>query len=172
MSSYLNAGTVAGGTLCAWLMITDEDKSDLHEPRFNWTYQLRGGKNETNRTPWVALWSASRGMSGDSTAPLYALGQDASGAGRFEYQYTVSRGMVRPYFIRGTVKDAGGTPVTGVEVQGFLTGSDIYVGSTFSDGAGNYELPTIYTGSQHYLVAYNAGNGQAGTTVNTLTPSL
>ena len=174
MSMYLNSGTLAtGGSMNCNLAIHDEDKSDLHEPRYNWTYQMRNAKQAGGGGwGWMELWPTSRGMSGDPTQSLYAFGQDAGEGGRFEWQPSISRGMIRPYFIRGQVKDAGGTAVTGCNVQAYLTATDQYVGATYTDSNGNYELPTIFTGQAHYCVAYNDGNNQAGTTINTLMPAL
>ena len=174
MSQYLNSGTLAaGGSMHCNLAIHDEDKHDLFNPRYNWTYQQRnqaeagggGGK-------WLELWPTSKMASGDSTVALCMLGQDISDAGRFEYQSSISRGIIRPYFIRGTIKDSLGVAVTGARVQAIVDATDTYVNQVYSDSNGNYELPTIYIGQNHYLVAYNDGNQQAGTSVNTIQPVL
>lgn len=172
MSSLLNAAFVAGGTLNATLQIHDEDRSDLWQPRFNYTYHQRNAISDALKVPWLDIWPQAKLSSGDSTVALALFGQDSNESGRFEYQPTISRGVVRPSFIRGTVTDAVGTPVGGANVQGFLTASDLYVGEIGTASNGTYELPTQYAGQAHYLVAYNPGNNTAGTTVNTLNPAL
>lgn len=163
---------VNGGMSSNWNAIWDADKYDLFEPRFNWTYQMRNAKQVgAARVPWVELWPTSRFASGDSTVALAMLGMDISDAGRFESQSSVSRGMVRPYFIRGQVT-SDGNAVPGVTIKGYLTVGDTRMGATATDNNGNYELPTIGIGAAHYIVAYNPGNNQAGTSVNTITPVL
>jgi hypothetical protein len=174
MSQYLNSGMLAsGGSMFASLSIHDEDKTDLHNPRFNWTYQQRNQAEVGGGcAKWVELWPTSKMASGDSTVALCMLGQDMSASGHFEYQSSISRGMVRPYFIRGTVKDSVGAAVTGARVQAIVADTNTYAGQVYSDSNGKYELPTIFIGNNHYLVAYNDGNSQAGTSVNTIQPVL
>jgi hypothetical protein len=170
MSQFLSQNGGIGGN---WLSIQDEDKSDLYLTQYSYGYQQRCDKQAGGgQGNWVELWSSPSGISGDPTAPMFPLGQDATCGGRFESQSSISRGMIRPYFIRGTVKDSGGTPVAGATVKGYTTVGDVFVGSRGTDNSGNYELPTAQIGLAHYLVAYNGGNNQAGTTVNTLTPVL
>lgn len=172
MSQFMNSGAAAG-TLNAWLMIADEDNSDQFEPRFNWCYQGRNSKSAGGTPMWIDLWPSPRLGSGDSTVALALFGQDWSDAGKFEYPSTISRGMVRPFFFRGTCKNSVGNPLGGAVVQGFLTATDAYVGEVACASNGTYELPTIYSGAAHYLVAYYPGSPDiAGTTLNTLTPSL
>jgi hypothetical protein len=162
-----------GGVWNGVVGIQDEDKSDLFLAQFNYTYQQRCDKQAGGgHGLWIELWPSSSGLSGDPSSDLFLLGQDATCGGRFEAQSSISRGMIRPYFVRGQVKDSGGTPVAGATVKGYTTVGDVFVGSRGTDNSGNYELPTTQIGLAHYLVAYNTGNNQAGTTVNTLTPVL
>jgi hypothetical protein len=172
MSYLLNASAV--GPMGQFLAIHDEDKNDLFEPRYNYNYQARNSKQAGagQGNMWLELWPVSRIASGDSTVSLALLGQDCSDVGRFEYQSSISRGMVRPYFIRGQCRDQNGNALGGAIVQGFLTANDLTVGEVACDANGYYELPTIYSGQNHYVVAYYASGSLAGTSVNTINPVL
>jgi hypothetical protein len=75
-------------------------------------------------------------------------------------------------YIQGVCRDSIGGPIGGVNVQGFRTSDDLYIGETQTNDQGRYELRCPNTPTdQHYLVAYYTAGGLAGTTVNTLIPT-
>lgn len=124
------------------------------------------------RNKFITLWPVSMQMSGDLSPGFSQIGQDASGVASWAPMQRSSRGNGASKFIMGQCKDSGGNGVSGATVQGFLTGSDKYIGETTADSLGNYELQSVYPATAHYLVAYRAGSPDiAGTTVNTLTPT-
>ncbi|NVN88938.1 MAG: hypothetical protein HXX15_22930, partial [Rhodopseudomonas sp.] len=127
----------------------------------------RGGQGN-----WIELWPTSKMMAGDPSASSIYFGQDAAEAGRFEAPSSISRGSTRPWFIRGTCKDSGGNPLGGAAVQCFRTSDDLFVSQVGCDDRGQYEVPTPYPGVAHYLVAQYASGSLAGSTVDTLIPTL
>ena len=169
MSYFLGTGAaMSQGNVLA---VHDEERTPIFAaPAYGWNFRLR--------TPMLDAvlfyqWPQSRMSSGDPTACLSA---DGVCSGRTSGWWDVPDqgygGMTRPYFINGQTLDSGGSPIAAL-VQGFTTVGDIYVGEVGSDSNGNYSLPTLYIGLNHYLVAYRAGSPDtAGTTVNTLTPGL
>lgn len=74
--------------------------------------------------------------------------------------------------VRGVTKDSTSTPLGGVTVSLFLTSTNALLGTTVSDGSGNYDFPLFTPVGPFYVVAYKAGSPDvAGTTVNTLVAS-
>ena len=74
--------------------------------------------------------------------------------------------------ILGVTKDSTSTPLGGVTVSLFLTSTNALLGTTISDGSGNYDFPLFTPVGPFYVVAYKAGSPDvAGTTVNTLVAS-
>lgn len=126
--------------------------------------------------PWGdgQIWPTSRFSGSDYNGGLF--GQDATTTGKYGiqdrgYGYDES-GNASRLKLRGTTRDQYGNPLGSCIVQGYLTVNDLFVFQVTSDAAGYYELPTPYSGQQHYIVAYLAGSPDvAGTSVNTLTPS-
>jgi hypothetical protein len=79
-----------------------------------------------------------------------------------------------PSYLRifGVTKDSGGVALGGCSVKLYQTVGDVYIDSTLSDGAGNYEFRTASLSTAYYVVAYKAGAPDlAGTTVNTIVGS-
>jgi hypothetical protein len=73
------------------------------------------------------------------------------------------------FSLTGRTLDSTSAALPGCRVEGFTTGSDIYIGDTVSDGSANYTLPVGFNSGTFYLVAYLPGAPDvAGTTVNTL----
>ena len=177
MSYYLNSGIVAtGGAVWSNLAIWDEEKSDLYVPAANWTYQGRTLKVQAHEQGnlWNSLWPSSRMASGDPTAPLSVMGTDnAQSAGSYEPVDTLNGGNYRPYFISGYVKDTNGNAIAAVTVKAFRTSDDAFIGQTATDSNGYYQCPTVYASAvNHYIVAYDASGQRAGSTINTLVPTL
>ena len=74
--------------------------------------------------------------------------------------------------VTGVTKDSTSTPLGSVTVSLFLTSTNALLGTTISDGSGNYAFPLFSPVGPFYLVAYKAGSPDvAGTTVNTLVAS-
>lgn len=142
-----------------------------HEPR--WSWQRRSPKTWKDRNQWYSLWSygckAGSGVAGSD-------GEGARGMAYpdlFEPYSCDGEGTSISRFIRGTTVDSSDVPIANAIVQGFVTATDAYVGQDVSRLDGTYTLATdTPAGTQHYLVAYKPGSpDQAGTTVNTLTPT-
>jgi hypothetical protein len=90
--------------------------------------------------------------------------------GRGVYQQTDWAASNR--VIVGVTRDSGGAVLGNVVVDLFITGSDSIVGTTTSDASGNFSFSNPGTGP-FYIVAYKAGAPDvAGTSVNTLLPTL
>lgn len=132
--------------------------------------------NDGGRGPQVRPWSPGllftmpRYMPGDLDVPLEPW-RDNNDFDEMIYNtdWGGAPGMLK---IRGTTRDSSGNPLGNCIVQGFRTSDDLYVGEVTSDSAGYFELPTPYSGTNHYLLAYKAGSPDiAGSTVNTLQPS-
>ena len=74
--------------------------------------------------------------------------------------------------VRGVTKDSTSAPLAAVTVSLFLTSTNALLGTTVSDGSGNYDFPLFTPVGPFYVVAYKAGSPDvAGTTVNTLVAS-
>ena len=154
-----------------YIPIRDAESSPLWKTRYAWEYQRRG-LTIRDQSNFFDLWPSARIQCGDPTAPATLIGQDGRDGGQYEDPEYGPGGSFRPYFIVGQVVSAGLTPVGGANVQGFLTASDVTCGQITTDSNGNYQLPTIYVGQAHYLVAYLPGSPDtAGTTVDTLIPT-
>jgi len=169
MSSFPNTN---GGIWGTWLLVQDEARDDLWNPRFDWNYQLRGKENAGSPSPWENGWPRPFLACGDPMFPFAVLGQDISDTGKFEYPSTISRGSTRPWFFRGVCRDVNGNVLGGAVVEAYLTAGDVAVGRAACDSNGNYECPTPFYGVNHYLVARYAGGSLAGATIDTLQPSV
>jgi len=163
---------VNGGIWSGWLTITDEERGDLWKPARNFGYRNRGPQAISWEWGPMNSWPKSGFMSGDPSVPLCALSQDAQQSDSYGPWNLGISGHQRPYFIRGTCKDSGGNPLGGAVVQCFRTSDDLYVSEVACDDRGVYEVGTPYIGVDHYLVALYASGNLAGSTVNTLRPSL
>lgn len=171
---YGTAGATGGGFASyggwqPWFL----EETNLVRPDYCW--QRRTSKTWKDRNQWYSLWSFGCRVSGDGT-----LGYAPAGGGQgladkdlFEPYSCDGEGTQSRNFLRGTCKDAGGTPVANAEVQAFRTSDDSFQGSDFSCGDGTYGVGVQQpTSVQHYLVAYKAGTPDiSGTTVNTLLPT-
>lgn len=143
-----------------------------NEPR--WSWQQRAPKTWRDKNWWYSLWSfgcrvAAGGVAGSDGEPFYNL----SSKDLFEPYSCDGEGTQSRNFIRGTCKDASGTPVANAIVQGYVTATDAYVGEVQANNDGTYALGVEQAKSTpHYLVAYKTGSPDiAGTTVNTLLPT-
>ena len=71
----------------------------------------------------------------------------------------------------GVTRDSTGAVLANCEVTIYTT-ADIVMGQIFSDGSGNFQFQNIGTGP-FYIVAYKSGGTDvAGTTKNTILPTL
>ena len=72
--------------------------------------------------------------------------------------------------IAGVTRDCTtNQPLGNCVVHLFRTSDDVRIGSTTSDGSGNYSFTVLIDATTYYLVAYKAGSPDvAGTTVNTI----
>lgn len=77
------------------------------------------------------------------------------------------------WVISGITKDSTSTPLPFCTVQLFNTNDDTYIGEVISDSVGAYAFTLNGNVNPKYAVAYLVGSPDvAGTTVNTLTPTL
>ena len=163
MSYFLQTGQAMAPQT---LGVFDEDSGGLYRSKFGWSYRQRGASDNFSPDFFLA-WTVPYFNEDD-----FAGSQGPLRANSWEPWSDAVGGMTRPYFINGRTLDSNGNPVAAT-VQGFVTSTGTFVGVVGSDSNGNYSLPTLFTGSNHYLVAYRAGSPDtAGTTVNTLTPGL
>lgn len=143
-----------------------------HEPR--WSMQQRSPKTWKDKNSWSCLWPTSRFCGGGDIGQGYApIGQDLSASGMFESFSCDGAGTQTKNFLRGVCKDSTSAIVANAIVQGFVTGTDAFVGEVTAGADGTYLLGTEQLKSTpHYLVAYKPGAPDiAGTTVNTLLPT-
>lgn len=145
----------------------------LHEPR--WSWQARSPKTWKDKIGWYSKWSFGcrvgygEPAGSDGAAPVG--GRDLAAPDLFEPYSCDGEGTQSVRFIKGTTKNADGTPISGAIVQAFVTADDRYVGEVQSREDGSYDLGvSTVAGTQHYLVAYKPGSPDiTGATVNTLT---
>lgn len=157
----------AQGVGTAGLVVYNDDRA--RPPQFVFTPENAAPGKAL--APWTdaSLWPRSRFSGSDmsmgmltensGTTSRWACMPDPGGASSY-------------FFIRGTSRDSAGVALANCIIQGFRTSDDLYVGQVVSDAAGNFALPTPYSGTAHYLVAYKAGSPDvAGTSVNTIVPT-
>lgn len=167
--TYGTDGATGGGfaSLNGLQALFREERVDQ---RPDWSWQRRSAKTQRDRSAWVSLWSFGCKVAGQSadngeTAVVQRLNHG------FEPFSCDGEGTQTKRFIRGITKNSGGTPISDVTVQAFVTADGRYVGQDVSRDDGTYTcgVETV-AGTQHYLVAYKAGAPDiAGATVNTLT---
>lgn len=133
-------------------------------------WQIVGRFSGRNKTRDAFGWGL-RSLSGDPTVQAYTmLGQDSMSA-IWSFWQRGTKGNGSQKWLRGQVKDANGNAVAAT-VYGFLTAGDIFVASSATDDKGYYEIPTVYAGQAHFVVAYIVGSpDKTGATVNTLVPT-
>jgi len=152
------------------LFISDEDKTDLYKPRFDWSYQGRHQAiTRFDQYGFLSRWPRSRMMMGDPSQDII-LGVDASEGGRYEPLNFCDTGSQRGYFIHGMCVDGSGAPLAAAILDLFRTSDDLWVSSGQTDSNGIYSLPTPYNGVNHYIVANYGPNTLVGASINTLTP--
>ena len=163
-NSYFSA--IAGG-------IWDENVSDLLNPRFYWSYQMRTTRDTRDQYQFTSLWPRSSCAFGDNIQALTPLGMDCGSAiPPYEPFSMGESGTRRPYYIKGQCLDVNSLPLANATLTLWLTASNtpIFVGA--SDTNGNYSLPTHFYSSTHFITAYLPGAPDVcGTTANTLVPS-
>ena len=116
------------------------------------------------------LWPRARWSGGEMGMGILQL--DSAFTGRFETNANQRIGAAGTKRIAGVTRDSGGSPLGSCVVRAYLTTGDVFVGQVTSDSGGYFEVPTIWTGANHYLVAYKPGSPDvAGSTLNTLTPT-
>lgn len=171
--TYGTAGATGGGWSAQPGTIQPAYGEFIHEPR--WSWQCRAPKTIGDRNMFFSRWSfgcrANGGMPTGNDCCI--IGRDISSPDPFEPFSAAWGGTQSLNFIKGIVKDSGGSPVGGVVVQGFVTATDAFVGQVNNLADGTYTLGTEQLKTTpHYLVAYKAGSPDtAGTTVNTLLPT-
>lgn len=151
------------------LNIGDDDRGGLYRSVNFWSPRGRGAAGGQNRHAlYFELWRKSHMT--DDNAVLLGTSEDTSIY--WEDQSCGEGGVRSSYFIKGQVVDSGGTAQSGVLCMAFRTSDNLYVASAYSDSSGNYNIPTPYTTSVHFVVAYlDIATDLVGTTVNNLTPS-
>jgi len=101
------------------------------------------------------------------------VGGSLAGPDLFEPYSCDGEGTQSRNFLRGTCKDSVGVAVANAIVQGFVTGTDAYLGEVQGNTDGTYALGVETSKvTPCYLVAYKAGSPDiTGATVNTLLPT-
>jgi hypothetical protein len=164
MSRLVGSASALDGGVGLMTNLPDDDRHDLYSLAFNFSWHGRHPQAIAARSPYFELWGGPQ-----QNGPDYPI---VAGVW-FEPQRLNDGGYWRPYFLRGSVVDATDVPQTGVNVTAFRTSDDVVAAEGWTDGAGNYGVPTNFIGVAHYLVAYLPGaTDQSGTTVNTLIPAL
>lgn len=139
-----------------------------------WDYQRRAPNTWKDKNNWYSRWSfGCRVGFGDVSGADGASPRDLSYPDLFEPFTCDGEGTQSVNFLRGTCKDASGVAVANAIVQGFVTGTDAYLGEVQGNTDGTYALGVQTSKlTPCYLVAYKAGTPDvAGTTVNTLLPT-
>lgn len=141
----------------------------------NWTYQTRSRQARKDSMRWRSKWSYGckvgygdvSGADGTSGAGYDMLLADYYNPPNIP---DASQGLK---FLKGMVVDTSDAPLSGVDLQAFVTSTDAYAGyNVQSRTDGSYDLATNYPGVNHYIVAYLSGSpDRGGTTLNTLTPT-
>jgi hypothetical protein len=149
-------------------LLSLSDCEGMIDKSFVWDFT--GGKSQTQPFSDGALWGKSR-MGADNSAGMF-FNNDNQSSGRYEAESTEITGGQQQLKIRGNTLNSAGTALGSCIVMGYVTSTNTFVGQCTSDSGGYYELPTPYTGQNHYIVAYQVGSPSvAGTSLNTLTPS-
>lgn len=138
--------------------------SDLYTFNYEWDY--------LKQHPTSMRWD---------TRPFWPVQTCGYDGGNMSGGQICNRGMWAPwhlgesgrnkvfFFAAGYTKNSSGTALGGAVVQVFRTSDDLLVSETASDGTGLFTAWSIYSGTNHYFVAYYPGSPDiAGTTVNTL----
>lgn len=160
-----------GGPGGGWIQITDEEKSDLWKPAWNYGYQNRGPQAIAWQWGPMNCWPNSGFMSGDVSVPLCLFSQDAQQNDIFGPWNLGISGHSRPYFLRGICKDGSGNILGGAVVYAVRASDNVMVGSGACDDRGVFEVPTIDT-TPHFVHSFYASGSLAGRSVATLTPAL
>lgn len=165
MSAFLGQ-TGSGGLSAAVLQQSDDRAMPKH---FRWDYD--GGRDQLDAWADGMLWPRSRFGGCDGSAATALFGNEAMTSGRYESDSSDCCGGAQVKKLIGTTLDSTGAALGSCVVSGFVTSTNVCVGSVTSDTAGYYELPTTYAGVAHRIDAYKAGSPDvAGSTVNTLIP--
>lgn len=167
--TYGTAGATGGG-FSAWKGLQALFAEERLDTRPDWSWQRRSAKTWKDPLQWRSCWSFGCRVGGGDLEG-YAQGVGMADHDGYEPFSCDHAGTQTKRFIRGVTKNASGTPISDVIVQGFVTATDAYVGQDVSRDDGTYLLGTeTVAGVAHYLVAYKAGSPDiGGTTVNTLT---
>jgi hypothetical protein len=147
-----------------------------------WTRGYPGSyRHEQNdeKNPWTrqgGYWPSRSGFMCDPADPsgmvcMECCDWGSFASGQYEPQRIGYGGNASLKFIRGQIKDAGGTGVSGAVVDLYVTATKTLERSTTADVLGYYEAGTQWASPiTHYIVAYRAGSPDiSGTSVNTLT---
>jgi len=170
---YGTAGATGGG----WSTLPGALQSAYEEPhaRPHWDWQRRAPRSLKDRWAWVSLWPRGTFGAGanDGSAAYVPLGLDYGAQQGYEPFTCDGEGTQTLKWLKGTVVDVSGNGLSGAQLHAFRTSDDAYAGyEVESRTDGSYDLPTPYSGANHYVVAYLAGSpDRAGTTANTLVPT-
>ena len=139
------------------------------------------GRVSVSLTPWFEglNWAYSNGLGGQLGSCGIGCDQ-ASDAGYWNpidsQSLNVSglddTGASTQNVLVGQTFNGSGVPLANCKVTGFVTATNVIVGSVTSDNAGYYMLPTPYsTSTAHYVTAFLAGSPDvSGMSDNTLMP--
>lgn len=174
MGCQTRYGTIAIGAYMAHQPGTHQLAfGDQYYPRWD-RGGSRGPRTWKDKKRWYSLWSfGCRVGFGDVSGADGASPRDLSYPDLFEPFTCDGEGTQSVNFLKGTCKDASGVAVANAIVQGFVTGTDAYLGEVQGNTDGTYALGVQTSKlTPCYLVAYKAGTPDvAGTTVNTLLPT-
>jgi len=114
---------------------------------------------------WQPWWP------GAGSAGLYGDAGDVQPSGSvWHTRPEVTNGSNSRFSVTGITRDVYGSPVGGVTVKLFATGTDILMDQQTSDAnTGSFTLSTYLYPDSHYIVAYKAGSPDVqGSSVNTI----
>ena len=167
------AGATGGGWSAQPGTLQPAYGEQSHDPKWQW--QQRTLRTRKDPMAWRSKWSfgckVGYGMprGNDGAAPI---GMNETLADPF-MPFEIQDGCQTLKWIKGLCQDASNAPLSGVNVASFRTSDNALAGGPVqSREDGSYDVPTPYTGAEHYVRAYLDGSpDRGGTTIDTLIPT-
>lgn len=173
MGCNVKYGTIAVGAYYAHLPGALQPAfTDQYSPAWN-RGGARGPKTRADKMNWISKWSFGCKIGfGDVSGADGAADGDMAVQDWFVPPAT-SDGSQSIKFIKGMCVDTSDVAISGASVQAFRTSDNTFGGYVVqSRPDGSYDVPTLWSGVAHFVVAYLAGSPDRTTaTLNTLTPT-